>query len=57
MGIKNLFKDHKLLKKEVRLQEETRVNDRTTSAWSKLKDLKKLKLKAKDKINAIKSKF
>ena len=57
MGFKNLFKDHKLLKTEVRLQEETRVNDRTTSAWAKLKDLKKLKLQAKDKINAIKSKF
>ena len=57
MGFKNLFKDHKLLKKEVRLQEETRVNDRTTSAWLKLRDLKKLKLQAKDKINAIKSKF
>jgi len=45
---------HKLLKKEVNLLEEQRRYDRSTTLWSKIKEMKKLKLKAKEKLNAIK---
>jgi len=45
---------HKQLKKEVNELETQRTVDRSTSLWSKIKEMKKLKLKAKEKLNAIK---
>jgi len=33
---------------------EQRTYDRTSTSWIELKELKKLKLQAKDKINAVK---
>ena len=41
---------HKELKRKVNLQEEVRRNDRSYSSWQELKDLKKLKLRAKDNL-------
>ena len=43
---------HKELKKEVNKLEEQRNNDRSFSLWQKIKEMKKLKLQAKDKLNA-----
>ena len=48
---------HKELKKEVNKYEEKRNNDRSTQSWYDLRTLKKLKLKAKDKINETKQQF
>lgn len=45
---------HKSLKKAVNQSEDTRNNDRSSTAWYQLRELKKLKLKAKDKLNETK---
>jgi len=45
---------HKQLKKEVNELEQQRANDRSSTLWTKIKEMKKLKLKAKEKLNAIK---
>jgi len=45
---------HKELKKEVNLLEERRKSDRGTMGWYELRQAKKLKLKAKDKLNETK---
>jgi hypothetical protein len=45
---------HKQLKKEVNELENQRAEDRSSTLWSKIKEMKKLKLKAKEKLNAIK---
>jgi uncharacterized protein YdcH (DUF465 family) len=45
---------HKQLKKEVNELESQRTNDRSSTLWSKIKEMKKLKLKAKEKLHAIK---
>jgi len=45
---------HKELKKQVNEIEQIRQNDRSITSWFNLRELKKLKLKAKDKLNAIK---
>ena len=45
---------HKELKKQVNEVEEVRNNDRSSTSWFQLRELKKLKLKAKEKLNAIK---
>ena len=45
---------HKELKKEVNKYEEKRNNDRSTQSWYDLRTLKKIKLKAKEKINETK---
>ena len=41
---------HKDLKRKVNLQEEVRRNDRSFSTWKEMKDLKKMKLRAKDEL-------
>ena len=41
---------HKELKRKVNLQEEVRRNDRSFSTWKEMKDLKKMKLRAKDEL-------
>ena len=48
---------HKELKKQVNEVEQKRNNDRGITSWMELRQLKKLKLKAKDKLNDIKQKL
>ena len=48
--IKDLKKQHKKLEAEIKKITETRLNDRTSSSWILLKQLKKKKLQLKDKI-------
>jgi len=50
-------KDHKELEKKTNLLEKLRLIDRGSDSWLELRTMKKLKLKAKDKLNAIKSKL
>jgi hypothetical protein len=45
---------HKELKKEVNILEDRRNADRSFMGWYELKKSKKLKLKAKDKLNETK---
>ena len=45
---------HKELKKQVNAIEEQRNNDRSSTSWYQLKELKKLKLKAKEQLNETK---
>ena len=47
----DLKKTHKELKRKVNLHEEVRKNDRSFTSWRDLKDLKKIKLSLKDKLN------
>ena len=42
---------HKELKKSVNELEDKRRVDRSSTLWSKIKELKKVKLQAKDKLN------
>ena len=48
---------HKELKRAVNEIESKRNIDRSTKLWYDMKTLKKIKLMAKDKLNAIKSKL
>jgi len=50
----NAKDQHKELKKEVTKLENQRNEDRSSTLWSKIKEMKKLKLQAKDKLNEIK---
>ena len=47
---KELIKQHKKLEVEIKRLTKTRLNDRTSSSWRSLKELKKKKLQLKDKI-------
>ena len=49
--------EHKELKRAVTDIEEKRNNDRSAGTWYDLRQLKKLKLKAKEKINETKQKL
>jgi len=52
MSVKRVIKhNHKELKSKVNELEEVRNNDRSNYSWYNLRQLKKLKLKAKDKLN------
>jgi uncharacterized protein YdcH (DUF465 family) len=53
----NVKTKHKELKTKVNEAEELRKNDRSITSWSELRQLKKLKLKAKDKLYEIKQKL
>ena len=48
---------HKELKRKVNEAEDIRNNDRSSHSWYEMKTLKKLKLKAKEKINETKQKL
>ena len=48
---------HKELKRAVNEVESKRTIDRSNKLWYDLRTLKKIKLNAKDKLNAIKSKL
>ena len=52
--IKNLKKEHKKLKTITKKITKKRLNDRTSDSWMNLRELKKLKLSVKDKINKLK---
>ncbi len=54
--IKDLRKEHKKLEAVTRKTTKKRLNERTSNSWRDLRELKKLKLKIKDKINSIKNK-
>ena len=48
---------HKELKRAVNEVEDKRRNDRSIKSWYDLRTLKKIKLNAKDKLNATKQKL
>ena len=50
---KELIKQHKKLDVEIKKLTKTRLNDRTSSSWKSLKELKKKKLLLKDKITKL----
>ena len=52
--IKDLKKEHKKLETITKKTIKKRLNDRTSDSWMNLRDLKKLKLRLKDKINQLK---
>lgn len=52
--LKKMIKDHKRMNAKTKILTEQRTYDRTSTSWIELKELKKLKLQAKDKINAVK---
>ena len=52
--IKDLKKKHKQLEIQINKLTKTRLNDRTSGSWQSLKELKKIKLQLKDKINKLK---
>ena len=58
MSVKQIIKhNHKELKSKVGEMELIRNNDRSNYSWYNLRQLKKLKLIAKDKLNGIKQKL
>ena len=52
--IKDLKRKHKKLETLVKKATKKRLNDRTSVTWMNLRELKKLKLRLKDKINQLK---
>ena len=52
--LKNLKKEHKRLKTVTKKVIKKRLNDRASDSWMNLRELKKLKLRLKDKINQLK---
>ena len=51
--LKDLKKKHKQIEVEIVKLTKIRLNDRMTSSWKSLKDLKKAKLQLKDKITKL----
>ena len=54
--IKDLKKQHKKLEIEIKKITKSRLNDRTSTSWRELKELKKKKLQLKDKIAKLSNK-
>ena len=54
MEIKDLKREHKKLEIITKKATKERLNDRTSDSWKNLRELKKLKLQLKDKINQLK---
>ena len=52
--IKDLKTQHKKLKTITQKATKKRLNDRASDSWMDLRELKKLKLRVKDKINQLK---
>tara|TARA_B100000085_G_scaffold156131_1_gene141799 strand:+ start:429 stop:584 length:156 start_codon:yes stop_codon:yes gene_type:complete len=50
----NLKEEHKELKREVNILENKRKKDRGSVSWQLIRDAKKLKLQAKERLNEIK---
>ena len=54
--VKDLVKQHKKLEIEIKKITKTRLNDRASTSWGHLKELKKKKLQLKDKITKLSNK-
>ena len=54
MELKSLKKEHKKLSTTTKKVTKKRLNDRSSDSWKNLRELKKLKLQIKDKINQLK---
>ena len=54
--VKDLVKQHKKLEIEITKITKIRLNDRTSTSWGQLKELKKKKLQLKDKITKLSNK-
>ena len=52
--LKDLKREHKKLETLIKKATKQRLNDRTSDSWINLRELKKLKLRLKDKINQLK---
>ena len=52
--LKNLKREHKKLETLTKKVTKTRLNDRASESWKNLRELKKLKLRLKDRINYLK---
>ena len=52
--LKDLKKEHKKLETVTKKTTKKRLNDRTSDSWKDLRELKKLKLQLKDRINQLK---
>ena len=52
--LKDLKKEHKKLETVTKKATKKRLNDRASDSWKNLRELKKLKLQVKDKINQLK---
>ena len=52
--LKDLKREHKKLGATTKKIIKKRLNDRTSDSWKSLRELKKLKLKLKDRINIMK---
>ena len=52
--IKDLKREHKKLETITKQTTKKRLNDRASDSWKNLRELKKLKLQIKDKINQLK---
>ena len=50
---KELKKKHKQIEVQIKSLTKKRLNDRSSTSWKKLKELKKLKLQIKDKISKL----
>jgi len=55
--LKQLIKQHKKIEIEIKHLTKLRLNDRTSTSWEKLRQLKKEKLNLKEKISDIKNYF
>ena len=53
--INDLKKEHKKLETITKRATKKRLNDRASDSWISLRELKKLKLSVKDKINQLKN--
>ena len=52
--LKDLKKEHKKLEVITKKTTRKRLNDRASDSWKSLRELKKLKLQVKDRINKLK---
>ena len=52
--LKDLKRKHKKLETLTKKATKTRLNDRTSKSWKNLRELKKLKLRLKDRISHLK---
>ena len=52
--LKDLKREHKKLETLTKKATKKRLNDRTSESWKNLRELKKLKLRLKDRINHLK---
>ena len=55
ISLKNLKKEHNQLEAITKKTTKKRLNDRASDSWKNLRELKKMKLKIKDKINQLKN--